>query len=319
ISASSRQCLSNSQSCFAYWLLPPQVSSNPLLVYYQIKNIFYHICWNNVYYITQLTQNFTTARLHFGLRVPYGGVSRIVGGQEADRAEFPHQVTLQWGNAPFLNHLCGGSILSHQWVLTAGHCPLAVTGRTLYVKAGKHSMKTTEKTEQLSKVSAIFIHDKYPGNVAPYDIALLKLEKPLVYDESVQPIALPKASSDVDGEVVLSGWGSVSSSGMGTPDILQKVKLPVVDLATCKEALERLVGPSPLHESNVCTGPLTGGVSACSGDSGGPLIKVLGNGKPEVIGVVSWGIIPCGTTGAPSVYTRVSSYIDWINDIIAKN
>lgn len=48
------------------------------------------------------------------------------------------------------------------------------------------------------------------------------------------------------------------------PDKLQMAKLPLVDLATCKRAVESLVGPSPLHETNVCTGPLTGGYSACS-------------------------------------------------------
>lgn len=55
------------------------------------------------------------------------------------------------------------------------------------------------------------------------------------------------------------------------------------------------------------------------GDSGGPLIKVKEDGKKEVIGIVSWGIIPCGTTGAPSVYTKVSSYNQWIHDIMANN
>lgn len=103
------------------------------------------------------------------------------------------------------------------------------------------------------------------------------------------------------------------------PNTLQKVDLPLVDLSTCKEAIEKLTGPSPLHETNVCTGPLTGGYSACSGDSGGPLIQANAKGNPELIGVVSWGIVPCGTTGAPSVYTRVSAYNDWIQSILAAN
>lgn len=55
------------------------------------------------------------------------------------------------------------------------------------------------------------------------------------------------------------------------------------------------------------------------GDSGGPLIKIEEDGKKEVIGIVSWGIGPCGTRGAPAVYTRVSSYADWIHNIMESN
>lgn len=67
----------------------------------------------------------------------------------------------------------------------------------------------------------------------------------------------------------------------------------------------------PLNQKNVCTGPLSGGLSPCSGDSGGPLAQ---NGK--VIGVVSWGLSPCGSKGAPAVYSKVSSYIDFIRQYV---
>ena len=64
--------------------------------------------------------------------------------------------------------------------------------------------------------------------------------------------------------------------------------------------------------ANICTGPLTGGItggiSACTGDSGGPVAQ---NG--QVIGIVSWVISPCGSVGAPSVHTKVSNYIDFID------
>lgn len=81
----------------------------------------------------------------------------------------------------------------------------------------------------------------------------------------VNTIELPKSNSEHTGEVILSGWGSTSSINNAImPDTLQTVKIPLVDLRTCRSALESLTGPSPLHETNVCTGPLTGGTSACS-------------------------------------------------------
>lgn len=54
----------------------------------------------------------------------------------------------------------------------------------------------------------------------------------------------------------------------------------------------------------MCTAP---GVATCTGDSGSPLVQ-----EGVVVGVVSWGIVPCGYPGAPSVYTRVSSFVDFI-------
>ncbi|XP_076285721.1 trypsin-1-like [Lasioglossum baleicum] len=267
---------------------------------------------------------YETTRIHRGFGMldlhPTGGLDpRVVGGSEAVRGKFPWQVSLQWGVLSY-SHFCGGSMITAQWVITAGHCVDAVPSYGQFVvKAGKHSLRSTESEEQVVAVAKSFVHEKYPGNVAPNDIALLKLSKPLKLTKSVQPISLPAAGSIPTGNAVLSGWGSTSRTNSPImPDKLQSVTLPLIDLKTCKKAVEDLTGPSPLDPVNVCTGPLTGGYSACSGDSGGPLILEK-NGKPEIIGVVSWGIIPCGTVGAPSVYTRTSAYNDWINNIIAKN
>ncbi|XP_076649666.1 trypsin-1-like [Halictus rubicundus] len=244
---------------------------------------------------------------------------RVVGGNEAARGQFPWQVSLQWG-VWGTSHFCGGSIINAQWIVTAGHCVDAVPSYgDFVVKAGKHSLRATESEEQVVTVVKSFVHEKYPGNVAPNDIALLKLSKPLKLTKSVQVISLPTAGRIPTGNALLSGWGSTSRTNSPImPDKLQFASLPLIDLQTCKKAVEELTGPSPLDPVNVCSGPLTGGYSACSGDSGGPLI-LNNNGKNELIGIVSWGIIPCGTVGAPSVYTRTSAYNAWISNIIAKN
>ncbi|EEC01848.1 serine-type enodpeptidase, putative [Ixodes scapularis] len=53
------------------------------------------------------------------------GVHRIVGGKDAERIEFPWQISLR-RKLPLINtdrgHTCGGSIISEQYVVTAAHC-----------------------------------------------------------------------------------------------------------------------------------------------------------------------------------------------------
>lgn len=65
------------------------------------------------------------------------------------------------------------------------------------------------------------------------------------------------------------------------------------------------------HHTNICAGDLSGRISACSGDSGGPLAQEINN-ETVIVGVVSWGLIICGIPDKPSVFTRVSLYHDWI-------
>ena len=54
------------------------------------------------------------------------------------------------------------------------------------------------------------------------------------------------------------------------------------------------------------------------GDSGGPLVQRNERNEYELIGIVSWGVAPCGEDSLPSVYTRVSAYNEWINSTISQ-
>ena len=45
------------------------------------------------------------------------GYLKIIGGTEADIADFPYQVFFRAGN-----YLCGGSIIDENWIVTAAHC-----------------------------------------------------------------------------------------------------------------------------------------------------------------------------------------------------
>ncbi|XP_024867115.1 uncharacterized protein LOC112451619 [Temnothorax curvispinosus] len=146
--------------------------------------------------------------------------------------------------------------------------------------------------------------------VAPYDIAVLKLKTPLVLNERVSAVNLPKENEVRTGNAVLSGWGSISKRLLPKlPKVLQKVTVPLLDSESCQAKFPPNDTPK-VTDTMICTDAI-GEISACSGDSGGPLVQ-LENNTPTQVGIVSWGVYPCGVNRMPSVYTRVASYITWI-------
>lgn len=70
--------------------------------------------------------------------------------------------------------------------------------------------------------------------------------------------------------------------------------------------------PGVVQPSNICASG-KGGKSSCNGDSGGPL-TVNDEGTPKQVGVVSFGIAFGCALGFPHAYTRITEYLDWIQD-----
>ncbi|XP_063700070.1 trypsin-1-like [Culicoides brevitarsis] len=231
-------------------------------------------------------------------------LQRVVGGEDAAPHEFPYQISIRSEKG---THHCGGSILNENYILTAGHC---IVPEGSVVVAGAHNIAKPSVNEQRRKIEKFIVHKDYDGSVGPYDIALIKVDKPFVLNEFVQTIALPESGVYPEGAAVVSGWGSTSRGFFPIfPDVLQKAILPIHTEEDCFKFWD----VSPYDKKNVCAGELDGSNSVCSGDSGGPLAQKVGE-ENVVVGVVSWGKIPCGSSGKPGVFTLVSSFIDWIQE-----
>ncbi|KAJ8668056.1 hypothetical protein QAD02_009719 [Eretmocerus hayati] len=237
---------------------------------------------------------------------------RIVNGQDATKGEFPFIVSLQNPNS----HICGGSIINEYWILTAAHCLNYRDPDDMRVKVGKLELKKVEDSEQEILPAAFFIHEKYSEDNS-FDIGLIKLQKPIVFNDLVQPIELPTAEIDVETPVTLTGWGLIEPSGIETVNILQKAELPIITIEECKEVLDKLGKYFPLQSYHLCTGNISG-VSGASGDSGSPLVKKADN-HSQIVGIAVWAIYPYGVSRAPTGYMKVSSFIDWIESTMNKN
>nr|XP_020771852.1 serine protease 44-like [Odocoileus virginianus texanus] len=231
--------------------------------------------------------------------------SRVTGGRPAAEKKWPWQVSLQIHQ----KHICGGSLVARQWVLTAAHC---IFGHVEYtVKMGDIHLPHTSPMAVTVPVRDIVIHKYFnPVGVIENDIALALLAFPVNFSASIQPVCLPEKAFMVQAgtECWVTGWGKLreKDTSPDSPEQLQEAELSILRYEACNEMLKEKMEShlNMVKEGTVC-GTSTSGKDACQGDSGGPLVCEFNNSWVQV-GIVSWGI-GCGRSGYPGVYTEFLS------------
>nr|XP_049464440.1 serine protease 53-like [Anopheles coluzzii] len=239
------------------------------------------------------------------------------GGERAYKGEFQHMAAIGWTRSgATIDYLCGGSLITWRFVLTASHC--SVDSNNLppdTVRLGDTDLASTDDDESAQQIPiARFIkHPQYRESRKYYDIAVVELEKNVIPNSAIC-VACVWRELEAPGDLLDAvGFGALGFGEKLSPT-LQKVKLQALDASICADRLptNRRQMPEGLRDDQLCAHSET--MDTCEGDSGGPLQTdrhdLFGNTFPLVVGVVSFGT-PC-TDGSTGVYTRVSSYLDWI-------
>ncbi|CAG8282356.1 unnamed protein product [Penicillium salamii] len=225
----------------------------------------------------------------------------IVGGSEVSIEDYPYQIALLHGG----RFSCGGSIISHNYVITAAHCVLTASASELDIRAGS---SFCDSGGSVVNISSIAIHPKYDTVTFENDIAILKLAESVTYGPGIGPVGIPHNGSGLPSngeEVVVSGWGAVHEGGAPSTK-LRAVNVSTMNTKECKALYQDW---KPIADSMFCAGVPEGGKDSCAGDSGGPAVA---NGI--LSGIVSWGH-GCARKEYPGIYSSTTYLRGFIGNI----
>uniref|UniRef100_A0A8B9FWD8 Transmembrane protease serine 2 n=1 Tax=Amazona collaria TaxID=241587 RepID=A0A8B9FWD8_9PSIT len=232
-------------------------------------------------------------------------MNRIVGGSGAVLGQWPWQVSLHVQGT----HICGGSIITPQWIVTAAHC---VEGQYSEPSSWRVFAGILNQNEMIFKngykVQQIISHPDYDTDSKDNDVALMKLETSLSFTDAVQPVCLPNPGMmfEPNQECWISGWGAESQGGK-TSNNLNYASVPLIEQSTCNSVV---IYNGAVLPTMICAGYLQGGIDSCQGDSGGPLVTNK-NSLWWLVGDTSWGS-GCATPYRPGVYGNMTVFTDWI-------
>lgn len=246
-------------------------------------------------------------------------VNRIVGGSNALEGAWPWQVDIHLSTS---GHVCGGTLIASNWVLSAAHCFPDLSDLSSYIfYVGRHNLNSYNQYESYHSALKVVVPADYLDPQSGKDMALVQLADSVTWSARVQPVCLPDSGVTFNEgmQCRVTGWGDtqegVSLSGVGT---LQEVTVPIIGQNSCNDMYKIQSYYSEtvdIQPDMICAGFKDGGKDACQGDSGGPLVCPTGNKTWIQAGVVSFGL-GCAEPNRPGVYTKLSAFADFIKSTV---
>uniref|UniRef100_A0A8C5WH70 Peptidase S1 domain-containing protein n=1 Tax=Leptobrachium leishanense TaxID=445787 RepID=A0A8C5WH70_9ANUR len=243
--------------------------------------------------------------------------NRNSSGEGAVPGEWPWHVSLSFLGKP----LCGGSLISDSWIITAGHCfdgkltkkdPKSWTIHLGFTRlGGKLETSTLAMT-----VSRIVVHEKYTHFLRGMDVALVELSHPVELTDFVSPVCLPEKTHRFHLHRTCFSTGLQAVPDVGSTDsvmTLHKVPLTLIGWRTCNCIYNSYKKPelaNPTRPGMLCATESDEKKGPCLGDSGGPMV-CNEDGVWFLAGVISF-TLGCYLPNSPTVITAASFYQDWI-------
>lgn len=250
----------------------------------------------------------------YGVQLP----DRLLGDHQPNFGEFPHSVLLGWPKPDSPNQYelpCGGALVSDRYVLTAAHC-LRQEDPTV-ARLGEYSILTDDGDQVDVEVESVVVHPEYNSATVYNDIALVKLAEPVAFTKLIYPACIWTEQNLNVSKVVGLGFGQYDLLEGDVPDLMKKVTLDELDVHACElqyGSLEKF--PRGIIDSQLCLGGNDRHADVCLGDSGSPVQVKTAAESPTYTVVAVTSTLLCDARESPSVYTRVASYVDWIEEVV---
>lgn len=251
---------------------------------------------------------------------------RIIGGTVVKPKQFAWMARLEYLTGrvgAWRTLLCGGTLIHQMFVLTAAHCLEGVVdANRLQVLLGAISRYDTSTLTQRKLVENFTMHPDYDTITTLNDIALIKLKSRATMTSYVTTLCLPeKEETIIDTACFVAGWGLTDSQRPISSPNLMEAKVRYLPFKICQDGHRASqMGPHMNSSSMMCAGIISGGFDTCRGDSGGPLMcQRCSSCSWYITGITSFGAVNCGVANVPAVYTRVTYYEDWVNEVVMKD
>ncbi|XP_044756427.1 trypsin-like [Coccinella septempunctata] len=226
-------------------------------------------------------------------------------------------------------HSCCGTIISSSWIMTTSRCLTQpgsdvqlVDTTKIAVVAGQSQLGLGKM--QLRRAKNLFLHNRFVKKMLLNDIGMINLYEPFELNDYVNVVLLASSISKpykfFSSCYVISwtvyrkdflSFDKLRAEDEKTKKLFKVPELQQIDLPTItyEECCDRIEAKDFITRNQICTEYGTLKNISCPADAGSPLIC----GERQY-GIFSWGI-GCEDDDYPGVFTKVSSFRKWINNI----
>lgn len=231
---------------------------------------------------------------------------KIVNGKSAYIGQFPYFAQLTFLTNNGSSSICGGSLITDKFILTAAHCTEDFEAAKVIL--GYLTMHNNSGTQKFTILrNEFYVHPDFDLDSVPNDIALLRLPQKAKFTLTVQPIKLAIRALDQYIDVIAVGSGLTKPQNYKMSSILQYTELKTIPNSMCVKFypfLENLRGVlcvwSPNHSSIYL------------GDSGGPIVL---KEDRKLIGVSSFGLEEYIDKAIPQGVIFLPYHFKWISKV----